>query len=347
LSLDGPKPSANHADRFTQVMAQDAARAAGDGLTRDQSISLLTKMREIRQFSERIISIYPTDVMVTPVHLCIGQEAVSVGVCSHLRPTDTIFFGHRTQGPALAKGLEMKRLMAELYGRVTGCSHSFGGSMELIDPPNGMLGSSAIVGGSIALGVGSALAAKLQGEDRIAVSYFGDGATDSGVFWESINFAALKQLPVLFVCENNGLSNTMAKSDHMFPELTSIAERFMPTFQPDGTDVLSVYAAAGEAVSYVRDNRKPVFIECTTKRWMKHQGVEWDDLPHNPVDTELDCPIRKLENWLVDNNLLNLADIQEVVDGVERTIDEAIEFSLQSSFPDESQLFQEDWDALE
>src|SRR5882757_8428459 len=174
-----------------------------DKLTKTTGIALLKKLREIRQFEERIIPLYPTDVMVTPVHLHIGQEAVPVGVCAHLTPADTIFFGHRTHGPALAKGMDMNKLMAELFGRTTGCSRGYGGSMHVVDPANGMLGTSAIVGGSIALGVGSALAAKLSGQDRIAVSYFGDGVMDSGVFWESINFAALKKVPVLFVCENN------------------------------------------------------------------------------------------------------------------------------------------------
>lgn len=319
---------------------QGQSRRTENTLTRDQGILLLSKMREIRQFSERIIPIYPTDVMETPVHLCIGQEAVPVGVCAHLNPEDTIFFGHRTHGPALAKGLEMKKLMAELYGRTTGCSGSLGGSMELVDPDNGMLGSSAIVGGSIALGVGSALAAKLSNQDRIAVSYFGDGAADSGVFWESINFAAIKHLPVLFACENNGLTNTMPQSDHLYVELTSITEKFMPTFHADGTDVLSVYAAAEEAITYVRENRGPAFIESKTKRWMKHQGVQKDDLPYNPIDPAIDCPIVKLEQWLLTSELIDQEDIDGITRGIEQHIDEAIQYAVDSPFPDESALLE-------
>ena len=274
------------------------------------------------------------------MHLCIGQEAVPVGVCAHLNPRDTIFFGHRTNGPALAKGLELKKLVAELYGRVTGCSGSFGGSMEVVDPPNGMLGSSTIVGGSIALGVGSALAAKLSNEDRIAVSYFGDGAADSGVFWESINFAALKQVPVVFACENNGLSGMMPQSGHMYVELISVAEKFMPAFHADGTDVLSVYVAAEEAVRYVREYRRPAFIESKTKRWMKHQGMDRDDLPYNQVDPQFDCPIMKLEQWLLNRGLIDQAEIDEIVRDTETRIDEAIQFSLDSPFPDESILLE-------
>ena len=310
-------------------------------ITREQGRWLLEKLRTVRQFEERILPIYPTDVMVTPVHLHIGQEAVPVGVCAHLKPEDTLFFGHRTHGPALAKGMEIKKLMAELYGRTTGCARSYGGSMHLVDPPNGMLGSSAIVGGGIALGVGAALAAKLRGEDRISVSYFGDGAVDSGVFWESINFAALKNLPVLFVCENNALSNVMRQHEHLFVDISVVPEKFMPTFVADGTDVLSVYSKAGEAIAYVRGKGKPAFIECKTKRWMKHQGIEVDDLECNPVDRQKDCPIVKLERHLLDNGLISQKEIETIASGIESAIDEAIEFAKSSPFPNPEDLIRE------
>jgi pyruvate dehydrogenase E1 component alpha subunit len=298
-------------------------------------------MRRIRQLQERIIKIYPTDVMVTPVHLHIGQEAVPAGVCTHLLQADKIFFGHRTHGPALAKGMDMKILVAELYGRNTGCAHGYGGSMHLVDPSNGMLGSSSIVGGGISLGVGSALASKLQGADWLAVSYFGDGATDSGVFWESINFAALKQLPVLFVCEDNGLSNVMPKSEHMFVELENIVKQFMPALCANGTDVLSVYEVAGKAVEYIRSKRAPIFLRCPTKRWMKHQGVEPDDLACNPVDRERDCPIRKLEALMLETRMISPEEITHLIESIEQEIDEAIEFALSSSFPEERDLVSE------
>ena len=310
-------------------------------LQKEQALGLLRGLRTIRQFEERIIPLYPTDVMVTPVHLHIGQEAVPVGVCAHLRPVDTLFFSHRTHGPALAKGLSLNELMAELFGRTTGCARGYGGSMHLVDPANGMLGSSSIVGGGIALGVGSALAAKLSGEERISVSYFGDGAVDSGVFWESINFAALKNVPVLFVCENNGLSNTMRREEHFFVELSSVPEKFMKTFGADGTDVLSVHAAAGEAVAYVRRQGKPAFLECKTKRWMKHQGVERDDLPWNTVDREKDCPILKLERVMKDKGWIADAGIAELVREIEARIDEALEFAKSSPFPDPENLLNE------
>lgn len=312
-----------------------------ESLNKSTALGLLKKMREIRQFQERIIPLYPTDVMVTPVHLHIGMEAVPVGVCSHLRPTDHIFFGHRTQGPALAKGISMNKLMAELYGRTTGCSHGYGGSMHLVDPENGMLGSSAIVGGSIALGVGSALAAKLSGADRVAVSYFGDGAMDSGVFFESLNFAALKKVPVLFSCENNFLSNTMQMTEHLFPNPVDFVRPFMPVFTADGTDVQDVYAKAGEALAYIRANGAPAYLISRTKRWMKHQGVERDDLTYNQVDTKLDCPIWKLEQWLLSQKLATEAEFEEIKREIESRIDAALVFAQSSPFPTPNDLVKE------
>ena len=309
--------------------------------TRELGWRLLRKLREIRQVEERIVAIYPTDVMVTPVHLHIGQEAVPVGVCDHLRPRDVICFGHRTHGVALAKGLPLKRFMAELYGRTTGCAQSFGGSMHLTDPANGMLGSSALVGGGIALGVGAGLAAKLEKRDQVAVSYFGDGAVDSGVFWESINFAALKRVPVLFVCEDNALSNVLRKQDHLFPDIGAVAANFMKVWRADGTDVLAVRGAAGEALAHIRAAGQPALLWCSTKRWMKHQGVEVDDLPFNPVDRTKDCPIRKLEHAMLAAGLITQAGIDQMAKEIEAEIDAAIEFARQSPFPTPAMLVTE------
>ena len=311
-------------------------------LTKEANIELLRKMREIRQLQERFIDIYPTDVMVTPLHLHIGQEAVPVGVCAHLNPSDVLFFTHRSHGPALAKGMDMKVLVAELYGRTTGCAQGYGGSMHLVDPANGMLGSSSIVGGGIPLGLGAALTSQMKNEKWIGVSYFGDGAMDSGVFWESINFAALRQLPVLFVCEDNGLSNVMPKSAHLhLNKVEPVVAEFMPTFTGDGTDVSTVYEVAGQGIELVRSKRAPVFIRFETKRWMKHQGVDWDDLEINPVDIEKDCPIRKLERTMLASGQINQREIDRIVSDIEDQIDAAIEFAVNSPFPDVSDLVRE------
>lgn len=289
-------------------------------------------MRLIRQTSERIAKLYPTDVMETPVHLCIGQEAVATGLCHHLRDEDKLFLGHRTHGPALAKGLPLEKLMAELYGRSTGCSHGYGGSMHLLDLEHGLPGSSAIVGGSIALGVGAGLAAELGAGHFVGVSYFGDAATNAGVFYESLNFAALRALPVLFVCEDNGFSNVMPKSEHSAHDIVGVASQMMPTASIDGTDVLAVNDAAGRAVSRARGGQGPQFLHCRTKRWMKHQGPERCDLIE--VDIERDCPIHKLERFMASSGMVTPRELADLRSAIESEIDAAIEFAERSPRPD-------------
>lgn len=307
-------------------------------IKREDGLWLLRRMRLIRQASERIAALYPTNVLETPIHLCIGQEAVSVGLCRHLTDQDKLFLGHRTQGPALAKGLPLQKLMAELFGRTTGCSHGMGGSMHLIDLEHGLPGSSAIVGGSIALGVGAALAAKLQDANFLGVSYFGDAATNAGVFYESLNFAALHRLPVLFLCEDNGLSNVMPKSAHSAYDVLGIARQFMPALSADGTDVLSVHDRAGEAVARLRRGDGPIFLHCATKRWMKHQGHEACDLAENAVDPARDCPIHKLEQFLLKSRLATANELAQIEAEIEAEVDAAVRFAEGSPFPDPSLL---------
>lgn len=302
-------------------------------ITRDDVLWLLAAMRRVRQTSERIAALYPTNVLETPVHLCIGQEAVAAGVCRHLTDADKLFLGHRTHGPALCKGLPLPKLMAELYGRTTGCSRGFGGSMHLMDEAHGLPGSSAIVGGSIALGVGAGLAARLQNAGFVGVSWFGDAATNAGVFYESLNFAALKRLPVLFVCEDNGFSNVMPKSAHSAHGIVELARVMMPAVTVDGTDALAMFAAARTALDAVRSGAGPRFLHCTTKRWMKHQGHERCDLPENEVVRERDCPIHKLEQFAVSSGLCSAQELASLPRTIEAEIDAAIRFATESPFP--------------
>jgi pyruvate dehydrogenase E1 component alpha subunit len=287
----------------------------------------------IRLLSEHILEVYQDDVMETPVHLTLGQEAVAVGVCANLEKEDVLSLGHRTHAGALAKGMPLKSLVAELYGRTSGCSGSYGGSMHVYDSEHGLNGSSAIVGGNIALGVGAGLSFKLQSQDHIAVSMFGDGACGAGVFWESMNYAALEGLPVLFLLEDNQLSNVMPKSKHLFPDPKTIAANFMPTFFADGTDVLSVFQAAKEACSEIRRTRGPAFLHCPTKRWMKHQGVEKEDLPFIHIDREKDCPLRKLETYLLRSHMATPKKLSEIRDRVKEELAEAILFAKKSPYP--------------
>ncbi len=296
-------------------------------------LDLYEQLLRIRTLSEHILEVYQDDVMETPVHLTLGQEAVAVGVCANLDKDDVLSLGHRTHAGALAKGMPLKALVAELYGRTTGCSGSYGGSMHVYDPEHGLHGSSAIVGGNIALGVGAGLSFSLQSKDNIAVSMFGDGACDAGVFWESMNYAALAKLPVLFLLEDNTLSNVMPKSKHLFPDPAAIASHFMPTFFADGTDVLSVYQAANEACGEIRRTGGPAFLHCPTKRWMKHQGVEEEDLPFIHIDRSKDCPIQKLERYLLGSHLATPGKLKEIRARVDQALADAVRFAKESPYP--------------
>jgi acetoin:2,6-dichlorophenolindophenol oxidoreductase subunit alpha len=215
---------------------------------------LFTTMLTIRTVEERVAALYPEQEIKCPVHLCTGQEAVAAGVCIHLAKDDTIFSTHRSHGHCIAKGMELKPLIAELYGKTTGCARGKGGSMHLVDPERGIPGTTAIVGGCIPLAVGAALSAVLQKKAAVSAAFFGDGAVDEGAFAESLNFAALRKLPVVFVCENNNYATNSPRSARQ-PDVP-IAERAaaygMPGVAGDGNDVLEVYRLAEKAARRAR-----------------------------------------------------------------------------------------------
>lgn len=252
---------------------------------------LLRKMLLSRIFEEKIVAVYPAQEMKTPVHLCIGQEAVAAGVCQTLEKNDYVFSTHRNHGHLLCKGARMMPLFAELYGREGGCSGGKGGSMHLLDPDCGCFGTTAIVGGSVPLAAGAALASKMKKDGRIAVAFFGDGASEEGSSYETLSFAALKKLPVLFICENN----FYATSSHLSArqpklELCEKAAPFMPSMRLDGNNVEAVYDAAVTAAARARNGSGPSFLECVTYRWKGHVGPE--------CDYEKGCrPKEELEKW--------------------------------------------------
>ena len=200
----------------------------------------------IRRFEEKIIEVYGRQDMKSPVHLCIGQEGVAAGVCAHLQPEDYIFTTHRGHGHCLAKGMTPQELYAEFYGRITGCCRGKGGSMHPASPGLGVSGTTAIVGGSIPLAAGAALASQMRGDGRVSVAFFGDGASEQGAFHEAMNFAALKRLPVLFVCENNYYAtNSPLSARQPHPDIHRRAAGYgMPGVSLNGNDVLAVYQAA-------------------------------------------------------------------------------------------------------
>jgi TPP-dependent pyruvate/acetoin dehydrogenase alpha subunit len=235
---------------------------------------LYRSLYRIRKVEEEVARVYPTDRIKSPIHLSIGQEAVSVGVCEALRPGDTAFGSYRGHALYLAKGGGLRAMVAELYGKAGGCARGKGGSMHLIDAAAGVMGTSAVVGTTIPNAAGYAYALQLRRSDAVVASFFGDGATEEGVFAESLNFAALKRLPVLFVCENNGyaIHTRQSRRQANLNVCEKAKAQGVPAERVAGNDVLELYGRAREAVARVRAGEGPWFIEVETYRWCEHVG---------------------------------------------------------------------------
>lgn len=294
----------------------------------------------IRRVEEEIAKIHPTDKIKSPVHLSIGQEAVSVGVCEALRPEDVVFGYYRSHALYLAKGGDMRRMIAELYGRVTGCARGKGGSMHLIDVERGVLGTSAVVGTGIPPAVGYAYALKLRRESTLVANFFGDGAVDEGVFHEGLNFASLKKLPVIFVCENNMYAINSRQLDRQ--PLANICQRAeaygIPAKRIEGSDVIRIYEAVKEAAHAIRSRGEgPRFFECMTYRWKEHVGPG-EDFGIYRSRSEAEPWIENDQVKLIGNTLP--WDVrQQIENEVETEIREAFEFAEQSPFPDPAELY--------
>jgi len=258
----------------------------------------------------------------TPCHLYSGEEAVAAGLCVSLTDDDYLFGNHRSHGHFLAKGGSMQEMMAEIFCRETGCSLGRGGSMHLIAPEVGMMGSAPIVAGTISLALGAALAASIRKEKRIAVTLFGDGAAGEGVLYESMNFASLKKLPLIFACENNFYATHLPiRECRKTSEIYRIAEPFcIKTVVVDGNDVLAVYEAGKEAVEQCRSGKGPIFMEFLTYRFRGHvgpddniQGSHTDIRPKEEVEEWLRRdPILLFEEYLLDNKLFDIAALENI-----------------------------------
>ena len=311
--------------------------------------SLFEMMLRIRMVEEKIAELYPEQEMRCPVHLCTGQEAIAAGVCANLSRNDYVLSGHRSHGHYLAKGGNLKAMMAELYGKVTGCSKGKGGSMHLVDLSVGFLGATPIVGSTIPIAVGTAFGSMMLNEQRVTVVFFGDAAVEEGVFHESINFAMLKKLPVLFVCENN-LYSVYSPISVRQPEGREIFElakgHGVESYQGDGNDVIQVYKLAEQAIGKARQGNSPTFLEFKTYRWREHCGPCYDhDLGYRP-ESEFQkwkqrCPIERLKERLLGDRVLCNQDIKRMKHKLEVEIEDAVAFAKESPFP-EGQLLMED-----
>jgi acetoin:2,6-dichlorophenolindophenol oxidoreductase subunit alpha len=301
---------------------------------------MYTSMQRIRRFEEVIADCAAAKEFKGPTHLYIGQEAVAVGVCQALSRDDYVFGGHRSHGHYLAKGGNMRRLAAEIFGRETGCSKGRGGSMHLTAPEVGLLGTSALVGGGMGPGVGTALASVLQRNDRATAIFFGDGAIEEGIFHESLNYAALNKLPVLFICENNlYASHLPLVARQPQPELFRHAAPYgIPGIRIDGNDVVGMYETSVAALSRARRREGPTMLECLTYRWRGHVGPSFD-LEHN-IRTQ-----KELDSWIARDPVTRLADLMESSGGfspsqrgeidaaVEDEVRDALSFARESPFP--------------
>lgn len=307
-------------------------------LTSDGQLELLRTMQTIRRFEERASDDFRAGRIYGVVHCYIGQEAVATGICANLNRDDQIISTHRGHGHCIAKGADLKRMMAELYGKRTGYCKGKGGSMHIADFSIGMLGANGIVAGGIPIITGAGLAAQLEGRGRVAVSFFGDGASNAGPFHESINIAALWKLPMLYVCENNlyGVNTPVADSVSVKDVTERAAAYGIPGVVVDGNDVLAVYEVAEAAVQRARAGQGPTLIECKTYRWRNHTEIQ--GIPDPRSDQEVDewkdkDPIARLVNSLVARGQLTEEAWQNMDAEILQSIEDAVAFAQDSPFP--------------
>jgi len=314
-------------------------------LDAELSRALYRMMRAIRLAELRVVAIYPSDKIQSPVHLSIGQEAVATGVAAAMNPVDRIFATYRGHAVYLAKGGSMRGMFAELYAKATGCAGGKGGSMHLVAPDKGLVGCSAIVAATIPIATGDALASARRGRDWVSIAFFGDGAFGEGVVYESFNFAALHCLPVLYVCENNELAvHSPIRSRHRNTDLWQHGPPLgVQGRRLDGNDVLAVHAETSAALARIRAGGPPELLEFTTNRWQEHVGPGSDlheayrrGTPR--VNTPEVDPIERFRAELVKAGVVTDADFASWDTAIEAEIEDAVAFAESSPFPDPDAL---------
>jgi acetoin:2,6-dichlorophenolindophenol oxidoreductase subunit alpha len=295
------------------------------------------KMLELREFELKVQELYRNGRLPGFVHLYVGEEAVGVGVCSNLEPKDLVFSTHRGHGHALAKGVPAGVVLAELWGKTTGSSGGRGGSMHMYAPEYGFMGTNGIVGAPIPLATGAGLSAKMRNEGQISVSFFGEGAVNSGSFHEAVNFGTVWNLPVVYVCENNLYATEMAFS--RATKNTSVASRAkaygLPGIEVDGQDVMAVHAVAQEAILRAREGRGPTLIECKTYRFVgHHEGDPGTDYRtrEEVQQWKQRCPVKNARKLLAEAGVEE-DKLQAVDQEIEQLINQAVEFAESSPEP--------------
>src|SRR5436305_2633656 len=292
----------------------------------------------IRTFEERVVALRQSGVLQGSLHPYVGQEAIAVGVCARVNTDDYVASTHRGHGHCIAKGVDVARMMAELYGRETGTNRGRGGSMHIADTSVGMLGATGVVGAGTPMALGAALSARMRGTTQVAVAFFGDGAMGQGVVYECLNMASIWKLPMLFICENNGYAqSTPVEYSQGTRDLAPRADAFnVPTATVDGQDVFAVYEAAGRAVERARAGQGPSFIECKTYRYYGHFFGD-DPLRYRTADEEAyyrgrDCVLR-FEHAVADAGVLQAGDPERIAGEVGDRIAEPVRSAATSRLP--------------
>ena len=312
-------------------------------LIKDQFFQML----RIRKVELKISELYPEEEMRCPVHLSVGQEAVAVGVCSALQKKDIALSAHRSHAHYLAKGGDLKSMLAELYGKKTGCAEGKGGSMHLIDLEAGLIAAVPIVGSTIPIAVGSAWGNMMQDKSVTTAVFFGEGAAETGVFHESLGFASLHNMPMIFVCENNlysVYSSLEVRQSNKRNNIKIAEGHGIVSLKGEGNDVSSVYGVIKESISIIKKQKGPVYVEFDTYRWLEHCGPNDDDHLGYRKDKEvkkwkINCPIEKTKDYLLNNKLADEKEIQTVSQELDDEIEEAFEFAKTSPFLDKKHLY--------
>ncbi len=316
-------------------------------ITNETLLDLHRRMVRIRIFEETAGKLMEDGKIPGALHLYVGQEAVACGVMVHLNNEDWITSTHRGHGHLIAKGGEFDRMFAELYGRATGYCKGKGGSMHICAMELGMLGANGIVGGGPPIAVGAAFSNRFRKTDRVACTFFGDGASNEGAFHEAANMAGLYKLPVVFVCENNGYGEYTAQANHQ--AIVDVADRAagygMPGVVVDGMDAVAVYEAAGQAIDRARRGEGPTLLECKTYRFYDHVGVRGMGLTYR-TDDEVAYwkgrdPIVMLEQRLSDQGILSKAEAKAVHEEVTNAVQAGVKFADESPMPTPDALLED------
>jgi len=311
-------------------------------IDQENAVTLLHSMKRIRAVEETIAEKYKEWEMRCPTHLSIGQEAVAAVVGYLLNRDDMAVSTHRAHAHYLGKGGDLKAMIAEIYGKETGCSKGRGGSMHLIDKSVGFMGSTAIVGGTIPIGTGFALGIKYRKTNQISCIFLGDGAVEEGAFYESLNFAVLHQLPVLFICENNLYSvySPLSKRQPAGRKINELARGIgVTSLYADGNEVLQIHEAIASAIEEIRMGKGPRFLEFSTYRWREHCGPNFDnDIGYRTeeefLEWKLKDPISIFQHQLMEVGYLIDGQLEEIAITIKNEIDEAFDFAQASAFPD-------------